>query len=183
MAVTMEQVRAALDPEEPDYEEAAKLGPEALPHLEALVESGDTMLASKATYLASLIRGAGSVDIVKKAAQSDDPVVRVAAAAATTNLTAAAANAVLGNLIGDSDLGVRKVAQRQAQDRPSDKLAAALESLSAEETFAEPDAPQYQPLTTGLMPGEAAPGMTGGTMSDAPATSMPGVAGKMPGEK
>ena len=27
MPVTMKQVRAALDPEEPDYEKAAKLGP------------------------------------------------------------------------------------------------------------------------------------------------------------
>jgi hypothetical protein len=38
MPVTMEQVRAFLDPEEPDYQQAAQLGPEALPHLEELGE-------------------------------------------------------------------------------------------------------------------------------------------------
>jgi len=38
MAVTMAQVRAVLDPDEPDYGQAAKLGPQALAHLEKLVK-------------------------------------------------------------------------------------------------------------------------------------------------
>jgi hypothetical protein len=33
MTVTREQVLAQLYPDEPDYEGAARLGPEALPHL------------------------------------------------------------------------------------------------------------------------------------------------------
>ena len=55
MPVTMKQVRAALDPEEPDYEKAAKLGPEALPHLEKLISRKDPNLASKAASLAGMI--------------------------------------------------------------------------------------------------------------------------------
>ena len=57
MAVTMEQVRAYLDAEEVNYSEAARLGSGALPHLQRLAQSPDVMLASKATYLASLIHG------------------------------------------------------------------------------------------------------------------------------
>ena len=57
MAVTMKDVRAVLEPDEPDYKEGAKAwAAAALPHLDALVGGGDTMLASKATYLASLIK-------------------------------------------------------------------------------------------------------------------------------
>src|SRR5215208_2613382 len=41
MTVTREQVLAQLYPDEPDYEGAAQLGPEALPHLMQLIEEGD----------------------------------------------------------------------------------------------------------------------------------------------
>ncbi len=184
MAVTMEQVRAALDPEEPNYEEAAQLGPEALPHLEVLVQSGDPMLASKATYLASLIKGARAAEIVKKASQSADPIVRVAAAAATSNLTAAAATSVLTNLVGDEDPGVRKVAQQRAQERPSDKLSAALESLDTGlESLGQPTESQYKPLSLGLMPGEVERPQAAETMMNNPSAAMPGEPGKMPGER
>ena len=110
MAVTMEDVRAALDPEEPDYEEAAGLGPAALPHLQVLVNSGDPMLASKAAYLASLIDDVRAAEVVEEAARSVDPIVRVAAAAAAANLGATVSSNVLRNLSNDPDAGVRKVA-------------------------------------------------------------------------
>src|SRR5262245_52432488 len=106
MAVTMKDVRAVLDPEEPNYKEGAKLGAAALPHLDALVSSDDQMLASKATYLASLIKNSKAAKIVEKAAKSDIPAVRVAAASAATNLTDP--SAVLLHLLGDADPGVRK---------------------------------------------------------------------------
>ena len=59
MAVTMQQVLAQIDKDEPDYERAAKLGKGALPHLRQIIEADDPMLASKATYAASLIGGRG----------------------------------------------------------------------------------------------------------------------------
>jgi hypothetical protein len=55
MTITMRDARAQLDPEEPDYHQAAELGPAALPLLEQLVRGADPMLAAKAAYLASLI--------------------------------------------------------------------------------------------------------------------------------
>ena len=80
MPVTMEQVRAALDPEEPDYEKAAKLGADALPHLAKLIARKDPNLASKAASLAGMIKDERAVRVVEKAAKHEDVRVRVAAA-------------------------------------------------------------------------------------------------------
>lgn len=189
MAVTMKDVRAALDPEEPDYEEAAKLGRGALPHLEVLVSTDDnTMLASKATFLASLIKDAKSAEIVERAARSNDPVVRVAAATAASNLTAAAASAVLHELITDPDAGVRKVARKAVPAKPSAKLAEKLEALNAAPTplGESAAAPERPPLVTGLMPGETGGERLQSTRSTMPGeqpNAMPGEQQKMPGER
>ena len=188
MAVTMNDVRAALDPEEPNYERAAKLGAEALPHLEALVNSGDTMLASKATYLASLIKDGKSTDIIATAAQSDDPAVRVAAAAAASNLTASGASPILEELVGDPDPGVRKVARTSVPAKPTAALTRKLEDIGDEgEGEADVDglADQGGPVSLGSMPGETSdddPASVGSTMPGERAGGMPGEQQKMPGE-
>jgi hypothetical protein len=122
MVVTKQQVIDVLNPDEPNYPEAAKLGPDALPHLDTLVKTADPLLASKATYLASLIQGEQSIDVLKAAAQSNHPEVRVAAAAGARNLASAAAGArnlrrdrlsdLLSSLDNDEDAGVRKEATK-----------------------------------------------------------------------
>jgi hypothetical protein len=180
MAVTKKDVRAALDPEEPDYQKASTLGPEALPHLDALVSSGDSMLASKATYLASLIKDPRSAEIVAKAAQNDNPAVRVAAACAASNLAAAGASSVLELLSADTDAGVRKVARAAAPgalgSQPPEKTEV---PTTQQESPGGTGAPALKPLVTGLMPGETAEDMRGATRS-----TMPGeLPGAMPGEK
>jgi HEAT repeat protein len=119
MTVSMEDVRRVLDPEEPDYEAAAQLGSDALPHLEALVAGDDPMLASKAAYAASLLEGATGQEVVRVAARSDDPMVRVAAAAAARNLPAQSAKDVLAGLVTDDDPGIRKVARASAPEDAS----------------------------------------------------------------
>ena len=82
MATTEAQVRAYLDPEEPNYTAAAAaLGPDALPVLEALVQEADPLLASKAAYLASLIPDERAARVLEQAAHSRHATVRVAAAA------------------------------------------------------------------------------------------------------
>lgn len=127
MAVSINQVRAALLPEEPDYNKAAELGPEALPHLRALVRAPDVMLASKATYLASLIDHADAANVVKEAAQSGDAVVKVAAAAAAANLSGSDAAEVLVPLLSDADVGVRKTAVKSVPPDASNELRSALQ--------------------------------------------------------
>jgi hypothetical protein len=177
MAVTMQKVRSVLDPEEPDYARAAELGPDALPHLEALVNSGDSMLASKATYAASLIKDDRSEAIVRTAAGSADAAVRVAAASAARNIPASGSSTVLMELVADPDPGVRKVARAAVPDKPSDQLSQRLEELGDEPGPA--DLPQG-PIDTGQsMPGE---GAGPGVMPDEEGGRMPGEGGKMPGE-
>jgi HEAT repeats len=171
MAVTMEEVRAVLDPDEPDYSAAALLGPEALPHLQALVAGDDPMLASKATYAAALIGGDQGVAVVREAASSEEPVVRVAAAASAANLTAEESSDVLAGLLRDPDAGVRKVARNAV---PEDAPAALREQLEQEPD--EPSAGDYETLDPrvvhGLMPGEQPGG--GGTMPGEGDGLMPG---------
>jgi HEAT repeat protein len=131
MAVTLEQVKAALDPEEPAYNKAAAaLGPEALPHLARLVAGDHTMLAAKAAYLAGLIGSEKAVDVVQRAARSSHASVRVAAAAAAGKLADSDAGDVLINLIDDGDAGVQKVALRSVPTGAvSDALRARVMSL------------------------------------------------------
>jgi hypothetical protein len=183
MAVTMKEVRAALDPEEPDYEKAAKLGPEALPHLETLVNAGDTMLASKAAYLAGLIKAPKSAEVVATAAQSDDPAVRVAAAATASNLAPSAASDVLVDLVADPDPGVRRVARAGVPSKPNAKLAKKLEDF-ADEDGAPRDVgadTESAAASTGAMPGEVIGEET--TMPGERSGAMPGEEQTMPGER
>lgn len=133
MPVTMEQVRAALDPDEPDYAQARRLGPEALPHLSEIVAAGDPMLASKATYLAGLIAAEGSADVVSQAAQSEDPVLRVAAAGAARNLPPQDASDILVGLVADDDVGVRKVALTSASPEATAELQERIEHVSQDD--------------------------------------------------
>ncbi|HKR14685.1 MAG TPA: hypothetical protein VJT15_21635 [Pyrinomonadaceae bacterium] len=109
MAVTIEQVKNILTRDEPNYIEAAQLGPEAIPHLQTILQEADPLLASKAAYLASMINSDRAVDVVKEAAASEHAEVRAAAAAATRNLPQKPVTDVLSNLLDDGDVSVRKV--------------------------------------------------------------------------
>ncbi len=119
-----ERVLRYLAQDEPEYEKAAAgLGPRAFPLLEELAASADPLLASKATHLATLIRGPGARAVVEAAARREEAEVRVAAAAAMGSLWPAsplealamdAPSGALDRLLWDADAGVRKYALRSA---------------------------------------------------------------------
>jgi HEAT repeat protein len=134
MAVTSEQVRAVLDRDEPDYEEAAKLGPDALPLLQRYVESGDPTLAPKAAYLAARIGGSQAEPILELAATSSDSSVRAAAAYGARHLRPEQAEAVLLTLIDDDDPAVRKTALQAVPAAPSPALLAKVNILKEVES-------------------------------------------------
>lgn len=134
MAVTSEQVRAVLDLDEPDYDAAAALGPEALPHLQRFVEGPDPNRASKAAYLAGRIGDPQAASILELAAGSDDPVLRSAAAGGARHLAPEQADAVLLALLDDDDAAVRKTALKAVPASPSQDLAAKLEVLREHES-------------------------------------------------
>jgi HEAT repeat protein len=116
MPVTIEQVLAQLSPDEPNYQQAARLGPDALPHLIRLVQEGDPELASKATYLAGFINVDQSAEVVAQAARSADPVLRVAAAASLSNLSEIPVSPA-NSLLDDQDPGVRRLTLESLQIR------------------------------------------------------------------
>src|SRR5262245_63264456 len=130
MPVTMEQVRAALDPEEPDYAKAAQLGPEALPHLEKLIAGKDVGLASKAASLAGMIGGEEAAGTLQKAAGHEDVRVRVAAAHSAGGLPPTAAGPILAGLLADKDVGVQKVALRSVPRQADPEVRARVEALT-----------------------------------------------------
>lgn len=133
MAVDMQQVKAALDVEEPAYDEAAKLGADAMPHLSTLVKGDDAGLASKAAYLAGLIDAEGSADVVADAAQSDHAVVRVAAANSIAHVSAAAP-ALFEGMLADGDTGVRKAALRSVGTSERGDLKPLVQQLATGDT-------------------------------------------------
>ncbi|AUI57232.1 hypothetical protein [Amycolatopsis sp. BJA-103] len=181
MAITFEQVRSALTPDEPDYPSAKALGVEALPHLKSMVEGGEPMLAAKAVYLASLIDDDGVVDILMAAAANSEPSVRVAAAAGSRNLAPSRAEVVQAALTDDDDPGVRAKNAKAAGLDDNEIWEAAETPVAAAELEPEP------PSTEGRMPGEAA------AVPDEAEGLMPGEAeavrgqvateGLMPGER
>jgi len=122
MVVTMNDVLNALNPDEPNYNIASKLGPEALPHIEKIIETADPLLASKATYLASLIDDERSISILNNASKSKYPEVRISSAHGIKNLMSTEKNKnktqsdlinrVLTDLNNDNDFGVKKAANK-----------------------------------------------------------------------
>jgi hypothetical protein len=110
MTITVEDVRAVLQPEEPNYERGAALGPEAIPHLAVLASDPDPLMAAKAVELAGRIGGPGALQVVSRAARSPAATLRVASAAACAHLPTTDADAVIVSLLDDSDAGVVKVA-------------------------------------------------------------------------
>lgn len=176
MSVTMKAVLEVLEPDEPNYDKAASLGPDSLPHLRTLVQGDDPMLAAKAAFAASLLEGDQGKDVVAAAAHSETASVRVAAAAAANNLPADSAAVVLMNLVDDSDPGVRKVALTSVPSDAPPQLSAKIASQSSHTPAA--GSPEFEEAPTGPE--------VGGGMPGEGQNKMPGekpAPGLMPGEK
>jgi HEAT repeat protein len=146
MAITMKDVRLWLDPDEPNYAGATSLGPAALALLLELVRGGDLGLASKATYLASLIASDKSVEVIEAAAKRNEPLLRVAAASGLQHLRPAHAERVLDILKSDPDPGVRKVMVKSASQVSSPRVAAILKQIAR----SDPE-PFVRQITIGLL--------------------------------
>jgi hypothetical protein len=135
MTVTMQQVRLALVPEEPDYQAAAEaLGREALPYLKQLSIGTDVRIAARATYLAGVIGSEEGAAIVAQSARNGNRLLRVAAASAARHLYDKGADDILLPLINDVDLGVQKVALKSIPPSVTDSLLSRIEELANEET-------------------------------------------------
>lgn len=131
---TLEEVRGEMEKDELDYPALATLyGATALPHLQALVVEDDPRIASKAAYLAGLIAGPTSAEVVTLAAQSGHDVVRVAAAAAFALLPTESALVVAGQLLADGDPGVRARAAKSAVTINHPSLVVKLQAMATQD--------------------------------------------------
>jgi len=114
MPVTREQVVTALLPDEPQYDQAARWGADALPYLTELVRGDDPNLASKAASLAVRIRDEGSLQVLSEAAQHPHPVVRIATAGELWRLGSLGIRPIVLKLLADPDPQVRLLAVTSA---------------------------------------------------------------------
>jgi HEAT repeat protein len=119
-----------LDADEPDYAALARLGPQLLPHLKALIATKDEHYATKAASLASRIQDDRAVEVLSDAAKSPSSLIRLAVAGALRNLQRPAAAGVLMRLLNDADVGVRKLAIKSSVIRGNPALLAKVGSLS-----------------------------------------------------
>lgn len=119
MAKTDEIIQALLTADEPDYERARTLGPEAIPVLLSLAR-GAPAEAARAVWIASFVPDPAAADVIAAGADHRDPMVRAAAGAAARDVAGAAAR-VVPTLLRDRDAGVRKQALRAgaAADTPA----------------------------------------------------------------
>lgn len=131
MALTLTQLKALLDPEEPNYAQLEKqLTPGDVPNLLTLIKNADAMLASKAAYALTLIHDASAVQALGDAAVSPHDIVRVASAAGLRNMKGLAVSPVAERLLSDMDAGVRKSAIRAAQELQLQELTPRLEAIA-----------------------------------------------------
>jgi HEAT repeat protein len=131
MAVTMDDVRRSLMPDEADLHAAARfLGPEALPHLEALIEGDDVMFAAKAAYVAGLIADPRSAEVVQRAARSGDRAVRMAAATVARQMPAERSAPAVVTLLRDDDAEMRQMAVAAITPESPAEVRAALATMA-----------------------------------------------------
>lgn len=131
---TLDQVRSDLDKDELDYPTlAAAYGAAALPELKAIVAEDQPRIASKAAYLAGLIGGGASHEVVALAANSRHDTVRVSAAAAAAMLPANHAVAIASQLLADVDPGIRVMAAKSAAKIGDPALRAPLQTMAAQD--------------------------------------------------
>jgi HEAT repeat protein len=146
MPITLEQVRTAISYFEPVRDMRIDLGPEALPHLEALLQSEESFIAAKAAYTISRIRDPRVEPLLRRAAGINRPEVRIAVAAGVRDLPEAEASPIVLSLLDDQDRGVRKMALQSVPERPRPELRRKIESLSRR----DPD-PAIRTLSRGVL--------------------------------
>ncbi|TDN37380.1 HEAT repeat domain-containing protein [Hymenobacter sp. UV11] len=112
MAHTREELARLINLDEPDYPSIVRqLTPDDIPLLTQLSQDPNPGLATKAISCLGLMHSEAAMTGLQAAATHPDPVYRVAAAHALRNApTSATAVRLLGKLLDDQDVGVRKLA-------------------------------------------------------------------------
>ena len=126
MAVTKAQVEAVVRRIEPDPAAAAKLGPDALPHLRKLVVDEDISVARRAASVATKIHDRRALPVVTLAAASEHPEVRLAAASELWRLAEFDVTKLAARALADLDPTVRRHGLRSVAQVPAELIKPAL---------------------------------------------------------
>lgn len=125
----MEILLEILGAEEPAYDREELSDPGVVPLLAELSSGPDPGLATKAIMVASLVSDADALALVRGAAESSDPMMRVAAAASAGNLGAETAVEILEPLLRDDDPGVRYTALDSVPESSTAEFLAVVEDV------------------------------------------------------
>jgi hypothetical protein len=123
MAISEQNLLLALSNEEPQYFEIlAKLDENAIAYLSELSKGRDTMLATKAIFLAGLYNKPSGHAIVESAAKSTVLLKRIASASALEFMPEAKRDKIAEKLIDDADISIQKLVIKAAGSSKSVKL-------------------------------------------------------------
>lgn len=110
MTMTIEQLKSRLSAIEPDESMYEGIGGAEIPLLEQLLNHPEPWMAARAVLCLARIKDRQVVSVLQKVAHDGRPEVRVAVALAARILNPGDADALLGHLLEDTDVGVRKFA-------------------------------------------------------------------------
>lgn len=131
MAISQNDLLLALSNEEPHYFEILpQLDEAAIAYLSVLSKGNDTMLATKAIFLAGLSNKPSGIDIVENASKSTVVLKRIASASALEYLPAEKREKIALKLIDDADLSIQKLVIKATGNSKSVKLREKFTKLS-----------------------------------------------------
>jgi hypothetical protein len=133
MAISEKDLLLALGNEEPRYLEILpKLDEKAIAILSVLSKGNDTMMATKAIFLAGLSKTLSGAVIVETASKSAVKLKRIAAASAMEHLPEEKREKIALKLIDDADISIQKLVIRATGNSKSVKLKEKFTRLSKE---------------------------------------------------
>jgi hypothetical protein len=136
MPHTKDELIKLINLDEPDYQEiVAKLSKDDIPLLTQLAQDPNLAIATKAISCLGYINDDRAFTGVETATKSNNPVLRVAATHALRNMSSRpGAEILLGKLLDDDDIGVKKFALKTIAASKFSGLKEKVKQLNLKET-------------------------------------------------
>lgn len=127
---TIQEVRQLLSVIEPDERTYAQIDNEDIPQLQILLKDGETWLGARAVLALSRLKNELAYRLIKEATTAKRNELRVAVAVGLRFLPDFFREEILGRLLSDDDLGVKRMAIYSIPDRPNKSIRRQLQLLS-----------------------------------------------------
>lgn len=135
MPHTKEELIKMINLDEPDYERiVSRLTKDDIPLLTELSKDQNPAIATKAISCLGLMQTDKALSGLQDASKHPDPVIRIAAAQALRNMSKVpAAVNLLGSMLDDGDIGVRKFALKSVEHANISTLKEKVQKMSQHE--------------------------------------------------